>query len=103
GDAARLREYGDPETGAGMVHDPHQARLTVVCQVTHPAFVLLDPAELARRVTSWGRELATVCRSGRVATLQVSDRTLPDSGTGLAEWWAEHGSAYDSWASTIYT
>jgi len=103
GDAARLREYRDPETGAGMIHAPHQARLTVVCQVTHPAFVLLDPAEQARRVTSWGRVLATVCRSGRIATLQVLERTLPDSGTGLAEWWAEHGSADDSWASTIYT
>ena len=44
GDMARLREYTDPDTGAGMIHDPHQATLTVVCEVTHPAFVLLDPA-----------------------------------------------------------
>ncbi|MGZ1489462.1 PrgI family protein [Brevibacterium sediminis] len=102
GDAARLREYRDPETGAGMIHDPHQARLTVVCEVVHPAFVLLDPAEQARRVTSWGRVLATVCRSGRIGTLQVLERTLPDSGTGLAEWWSVHGNADDSWASTTY-
>lgn len=71
GDMARLREYTDPDTGAGMVHDPHQQTLTVVCEVTHPAFVLLDPGEQERRVTSWGRVLATVCRSGRIATLQV--------------------------------
>ena len=102
GDMARLREFDDPDSGAGMIHDPHQATLTVVCEVTHPAFVLLDPGEQERRVTSWGRVLATVCRSGRVATLQVLERTLPDSGTGLAEWWAAHGTADGSWAADTY-
>ena len=102
GDMARLREYTDPDTGAGMIHDPHAATLTVVCEVTHPAFVLLDPGEQERRVSSWGRVLATVCRSGRIATLQVLERTLPDSGTGLAEWWEAHGTADDSWAAQTY-
>ena len=102
GDMARLREYTDPDTGAGMIHDPHAATLTVVCEVTHPAFVLLDPGEQERRVTSWGRVLATVCRSGRIATLQVLERTLPDSGTGLAEWWATHGTPDGSWAADTY-
>ena len=102
GDMARLREYTDPETGAGMIHDPHQQTLTVVCEVSHPAFVLLDPGEQERRVTSWGRVLATVCRSGRISTLQVLERTLPDSGTGLAEWWASHGTADGTWVSTTY-
>ena len=103
GDMARLREHVDPETGAGMIHDPHQGTLTVVCEVTHPAFVLLDPAEQHRRVTAWGRVLATVCRSGRISTLQVLERTLPESGTGLAEWWAAHGSPdAEDWAATTY-
>lgn len=102
GDMARLREFTDPETEAGMIHDPHAATLTVVLEVTHPAFVLLDPGEQERRVTSWGRVLATVCRSGRIATLQILERTLPDSGTGLAEWWAAHGTRNESWASTTY-
>ena len=102
GDRARLREYSDPDTGAGMIHDPHAATLTVVCEVTHPAFVLLDPSEQERRVTSWGRVLATVCRSGRIATLQILERTLPDSGTGLAEWWASHGTTDGSWAADTY-
>ena len=44
GDMARLREYTDPDTGAGMIHDPTSNTLTVVVSVTHPAFVLLDPA-----------------------------------------------------------
>ena len=102
GDAARLREYTDPETGAGMIHDPTAGTLTAICEVTHPAFVLLDPGEQERRVTSWGRVLATVCRSGRIATMQVLERTLPDSGTGLAEWWAAHGNDDGSWAATTY-
>ena len=55
------------------------------------AFILLDPLEQQRRVTSWGRVLATACRSGRIASLQVMERTLPDSGKGLAEWWSQHG------------
>ncbi len=75
----------------------------MVCEITHPAFVLLDPAEQERRVTAWGRVLATVCRSGRIATLQILERTLPDSGTGLAEWWTTHGQPDDtSWAATTY-
>lgn len=102
GDMARLREYDDPVTGAGMVHDPTAETLTAIVAVSHPAFVLLDPGEQERRVSSWGRVLATVCRSGRIAMLQVLERTLPDSGSGLAEWWASHGIADASWASTTY-
>jgi hypothetical protein len=98
GDAARLRQWVDPETGAVMVHDPHAATLTAIVGVSHPAFVLLDPAEQERRVVSWGRVLATACRSGRLASLQVMERTLPDSGKGLADWWEQHGSHTDAWA-----
>lgn len=102
GDAARLREYSDPETGAGMIHDPTAATLTVMIELSHPAFVLLDPVEQNRRVESWGRVLATICRSGRISQLQVLERTLPDSGQGLAEWWAAHGTDDGSWAATTY-
>lgn len=102
GDAARLRQWLDPESGAVMVHDQHQATLTAIVGVTHPAFILLDPVEQQRRVMSWGRVLATACRSGRIASVQVMERTLPDSGKGLAEWWTQHGSQDSSWASTTY-
>lgn len=102
GDMVRLREYTDPTTGAGMIHDPTAATLTAVVSVSHPAFVLLDPGEQERRIASWGRVLATVCRSGRVSMLQVLERTLPDSGSGLAEWWASHGTGDTSWAATTY-
>ncbi|MCT3000399.1 PrgI family protein [Propionibacterium freudenreichii] len=102
GDAASLREWEDPETGAAMVHDPHAQTLTAILGVSHPAFVLLDPGEQQRRVSGWGRVLAAACRSGRIARIQVSERTLPDSGTGLAEWWRTHGTDDGSWAATTY-
>ena len=102
GDAASLRQWFDPESGAVMIHDPHTATLTAIVGVTHPAFILLDPIEQQRRVTSWGRVLATACRSGRIASLQVMERTLPDSGKGLADWWSQHGHRDDSWTSTTY-
>ncbi|WP_340537636.1 SCO6880 family protein [Nocardioides sp. GXZ039] len=102
GDAASLRQWVDAETGAVMVHDPHAATLTALVSVTHPAFVLLDPIEQERRVTSWSRVLATACRSGRIASMQMMERTLPDSGKGLAEWWHRHGQQDGSWAATTY-
>lgn len=73
-----------------------------MCEVAHRAFVLLVPAEQERRVTPWGRVLATVCMSGRIAILQVLERTLPDARTGLAEWWSSHGTRDGSSASTTY-
>jgi hypothetical protein len=102
GDAAALRQYTDPASGAVMVHDPHVQTLTAVLEVTHPSFILLDPAEQERRVQAWGRVLATVCRSTRIARLQVLERTLPDSGSGLLQWWAEHGTDDGSWVSRTY-
>ena len=50
---------------AGTLPTDSQASTVVVCRITHLGFVLLDPGEQERRVTSWGRVLATVCRSGR--------------------------------------
>lgn len=102
GDAANLREWVDPETGAAMIHDSHNQTLTAVVGVSHPAFVLLDPGEQERRVTTWGRVLATTCRSGKIARLQISERTLPDAGTGLVEWWHRHGTDDGSWTATTY-
>ena len=102
GDAAALRQYLDPDTGAVMVHDPHHNTLTALVEVTHPSFILLDPDEQQRRVTSWGRVLATVCRSGRIASLQMLERTVPDSGTGLEQWWAAHGTDDGSRVATTY-
>ena len=102
GDAAAMRQYIDPETGTVMIHDPHYQRLIAIAEITHRSFVLLDPTEQQRRVDGWGRVLAGVCRSTRLARLQVLERTLPDSGSGLARWWAEHGSDDGSWVARTY-
>ena len=102
GDAAPLRQYEDPESGAVMVHDPHGQTLTTLVEVTHPSFILLDPGEQERRVHAWGRVLSTACRSTRIARLQVLERTVPDSGSGLAQWWAEHGNDDNSWVARTY-
>lgn len=102
GDAAALRMHLDPDTDAVMIHDPHNATLTALLEVGHPAFVLLDPGEQQRRVHAWGRVLATVCRSAHIARLQVLERTVPDSGTGLSQWWAQHGHDDGSWVSGVY-
>lgn len=102
GDATALREWHDPESGAAMIHDPYAHTLTAIVGVSHPAFVLLDPGEQDRRVSTWGRVLATMCRSGRIAQLQVLERTLPDGGSGLLEWWRSRGHDDGSWTSNVY-
>lgn len=102
GDAAALRQFTDPVTDAVLVHDPHAATLTALLPVAHPAFVLLDPGEQQRRVTAWGRALATISRSGHIAALQVTERTLPGSGASLADWWQTHGTNDGSFASRTY-
>ncbi|MDB5726372.1 MAG: hypothetical protein JWQ16_3126 [Novosphingobium sp.] len=102
GDASALREWNDPESGAVMIHDPHGRTLTAIVTVSHPAFALLDPGEQQRRVTGWGRVLAGACRSGRIARLQVCERTLPDLGTDLTEWWTQRGVDDNSWAANTY-
>lgn len=102
GDAASLRVYNDPVTGAAMVHDPHRSTLTAIIGVSHPAFVLLDPDERAQRVSRWGRLYAALAQSGTCAALQVLEATLPDPATGQAEWYAAHAVHDNSWADVEY-
>ena len=102
GDATALRYYEDPVTGAVMVHDPHRHTLTAILEVTHPSFILLDPTDQQHRVDTWSRVLATCCRSGRIARLQILDRTLPDSGSGLTDWWHRYGRDDGSFTARIY-
>ncbi len=102
GDAAALRVYNDPITGAAMVHDPHRSTLSAVISVSHPAFVLLDPDERVQRISRWGRLYAALAQSGTCSALQVLEATLPDPATGQAEWYAAHGIHDDSWADIEY-
>jgi hypothetical protein len=37
-----------------------------------------------------------------MSSVQVMERTLPDSGKGLAEWWSQHGAHDESFTSKTY-
>ena len=103
GDAAALRWWEDPGSGAAMVHDPHERTLTAVAQVTHPAYVLLSPDDQAHRVHGWGRALGGLASSGSCARIQILETTRPDSGKGLCDWWESHRSdGRSSWAVAQY-
>lgn len=82
---------GDSANGAAAVHDPHQQTLTAIARVSSRAFALLDPAAQNRNVGSWGRALAGIARTGHIATVQVLERTVPDSGDALSRHWNQNG------------
>lgn len=101
GSTANLRVFTSPD-GPAVVLDAHRNTLTAVVHVTTPAFVLLDSSEQAQRVDGWARALAGLCQGGRIARVQVLERTIPDSGDGLTRWWAENGTDPTSWAARTY-
>jgi hypothetical protein len=99
GDMARLREYTDPDTGAGMIHDPHAATLTVVCEVTHPR-----SCSSTRRAGTPRHLLGP--RAGHRVPLRA-DRHAASPGTHPAglrhrprRVVGHHGTADGSWAAT---
>lgn len=102
GPSASLRVFTTPD-GPAMVFDPYARTVTAVVRVSAPAFVLLDSSEQARRVGGWGHALAGLCQGGRIARVQVLERTIPDPGDELAQWWAEHGHRGGDWSSQIYS
>src|SRR5690606_10970493 len=55
GDMARLRERLDPDTGAGMTHDPRHGTLPAVSQGRRPAVALPRPPAAHARATAAGR------------------------------------------------
>ncbi|MFK0121640.1 SCO6880 family protein [Streptomyces sp. NPDC090994] len=104
GAAASLKVVtpGDSAGGAAAVHDPHQQTLTAVARVTSRAFALLDPATQNHNVAAWGRALAGIARTGHVATVQVLERTVPDSGDTLTRHWTQHGQPGTPVAGQVY-
>ncbi|MFI9755749.1 SCO6880 family protein [Streptomyces collinus] len=105
GTAASLRVVtpGDSANGAAAVHDPHRQTLTAIARVSSRAFALLDPATQNHNVNGWGRALAGIARTGHIATVQVLERTVPDSGDTLARHWAEQGRPEAPIAGQIYS
>ncbi|MFB8749175.1 SCO6880 family protein [Streptomyces parvulus] len=94
---------GDSANGAAAVHDPHQQTLTAIARVSSRAFALLDPATQNHNVASWGRALAGIARTGHIATVQVLERTVPDSGDTLTRHWTHHGQPQTPVAGQIYS
>lgn len=105
GTAASLKVVtpGDSASGAAAVHDPHQQTLTAIARVSSRAFALLDPATQNHNVASWGRALAGIARTGHIATVQVLERTVPDSGDALTRHWTQNGQPQAPVAGQIYS
>ena len=101
GTGASLRLVHTP-AGFAAVHDPHARTLTAVLRVQAAAFALLDTAEQDSRVAGWGRVLAGLCQGGRIARVQVLERTVPDSGDALAAYAESHLVDAGSWPSEVY-
>ena len=102
GDAAALRFYTDPASGACMIHDPHRQTLAAVVRVTHPAYILLSPGQQQARVAAWGRALAGLAPSGTCACIQLLESTVSDSGEAIAAWYETHRSRRPGWAPDQY-
>jgi hypothetical protein len=76
-------------------------RWTVVLQVRCGNYVLADRASQERRVSAWGALLAQCGQEGsRVAGIQWLERTIPDTGTGLLDWWHQAGDPTTAYADT---
>ncbi|MFE5077668.1 SCO6880 family protein [Streptomyces halstedii] len=105
GAAASLKVVtpGDSANGAAAVYDPHRQTLTAIARVTSRAFVLLDAATQNHNVNSWGRALAGIARTGHIATVQVLERTVPDSGDTLTRHWTQYGRPQAPVAGQIYS
>lgn len=105
GTAASLKVVtpGDSANGAAAVHDPQQQTLTAIARVTSRAFALLDPATQNHNVSSWGRALAGIARTGHISTVQVLERTVPDSGDTLTRHWTHNGRPNAPVAGQIYS
>lgn len=102
GDAASVRFYDDPGSGICMLHDPYRQTISAVLQVQHPAYTLLGADSQTSRVSAYGRLLAGLAPSGTCASLQIVEATIPDSGRGVHEWYAEHGVHDGGWADRQY-
>jgi hypothetical protein len=90
GNRVRVRSF---DTSHGEVVVIRQgSRWTAVLEVTAPAYPLADRSTQQERVSAWGSLLAQLGQEGsRLAAIQWLERTIPDSGRGLEEWWRTRG------------
>jgi hypothetical protein len=76
------------------------SRWTMALQVRGRNYVLADRATQERRIAAWGALLSMAGQEGsRVAALQWLERTVPDNGHDLKNWWAERGDQNATYAT----
>lgn len=86
----RVRAFDTPHGEVAVIRQG--SRWTAVLQVTAPAYPLADRATQHERVSAWGSLLAQLGQEGsRLAAIQWLERTIPDSGRGLDDWWRSKG------------
>ncbi|MEU4300085.1 MULTISPECIES: SCO6880 family protein [Kitasatospora] len=102
GTDASLRAVTSPDGSTGAVHDPQRGTLTAAVRVSSRAFALLDAPTKAANVSGWGRALAALARTGYIQSVQVIERTIPDSGDALQRYWAENGNPDAPLAGVVY-
>ncbi len=90
-----------PSAGAALVLDRRAGTVTAVARVHGTGFLLVDGAAQDRKVTGWGRVLASLCQQDNVVRLQVLHRTVPGGGTRARRWWTRHALAESSWAARV--
>ena len=84
--AIAVREVDD----VAYLQHPHEGTVTAVVEVTSPEFLLRDPVDRNARVAGWGRVLAASTRTGAIRQVQLLERSIPDDGSALADYTAEH-------------
>jgi hypothetical protein len=90
GGRARVRSFDTPRGEVAVIRQG--ARWTAVLEVSAPAYPLADRSTQQERVGAWGSLLAQLGQEGtRLAAIQWLERTIPDSGRGLDEWWRAKG------------
>ncbi|MGY4968347.1 SCO6880 family protein [Streptomyces nigrescens] len=102
GTDASLRVVTPAKGQSAALHDPREQTLTVIARVSSRAFALLDAPTQNANVAAWGRALASLSRTGHIRSVQVLERTVPDSGDALNRHWAEHGRPDTPVAGTVY-
>ncbi|MFI7067088.1 SCO6880 family protein [Kribbella sp. NPDC050124] len=102
GEASALRIL-DTRSSIGAVHDPHRRRLIAVARIEGPAHLLQNSDEQDRRVAAYGRMIAGLCQSNRIARAQILERTIPDPGDGLGDWARKRSLDTTTAAGAIYS
>lgn len=101
GNAARLRFF-NTDDDVVYVHDPALGIVTAALRVEHSAMVLLDSDEQNERVTGWSRALSSLAGTGTLDHVAIHEETIPDTGNGPLDWFNEHWTHRDDWASREY-